>query len=118
MEDDRPTIIVNPPSRTGKKTKKKTVIIPVPMPSTVTQARNLLKQKAHVNINDYLSTRKSPFRTGFDLIYPGLIYVSAAAMVNYTVQTENYTPKKLAKDEWLQPLMRDMGASECTVRVL
>ena len=79
------------------------------MPTTLTQASVLLHQRAHVNINDYLAIRSIPTPKGFQRDLSVLVYPNAKAMITYTIENSNYTPKKLIKDEWLQPLMRDMS---------
>lgn len=91
--------------RGGKKRNQKAL---PPIPTSLTQAKDLLKQKAHVNINDYFEARAEPVPRGQRRDLSHLLHSSSQAMINYTVRTGNYTPKKHAKDEWLQPLMRDM----------
>ncbi|WVQ94724.1 hypothetical protein IAU59_001804 [Kwoniella sp. CBS 9459] len=79
-----------------------------PLPQTLTQARKLLKENAHVNLVDYLEARKycPPAYVG---AYQGLLYPSMSAMKKYTRTGGKFALKDMVRAEWLEPLMKDFG---------
>ncbi|WVW79951.1 hypothetical protein I302_101924 [Kwoniella bestiolae CBS 10118] len=79
-----------------------------PLPETLTQARKLLKDHAHVNLVDYLEARKycPPAYVG---AYQGLLYPSTSAMKRYTRGLGKFAEKNVVRGEWLEPLMKDFG---------
>ncbi|OCF34692.1 hypothetical protein I316_03735 [Kwoniella heveanensis BCC8398] len=79
-----------------------------PLPQTLTQARKLLKEQAHVNLVDYLEARKycPPAYVG---AYQGLLYPSMSAMKKYTRNGGKFALRDLVRAEWLEPLMKDFG---------
>ncbi|WWC87685.1 uncharacterized protein L201_002577 [Kwoniella dendrophila CBS 6074] len=78
------------------------------LPETLTQARKILKDYAHVNLSDYLEARKfcPPAYVG---AYQGLLYPSTSAMKRYTRFKGKFVEKELIRSEWLEPLMKDFG---------
>ncbi|WWD16699.1 hypothetical protein CI109_101130 [Kwoniella shandongensis] len=81
-----------------------------PLPQTLTQARKLLKDHAHVNLVDYLEARRlcPPAYVG---AYQGLLHPSVSAMKRYTRKEGKFAVKGMVKVEWLEPLMRDFTIS-------
>ncbi|KAK6907140.1 hypothetical protein I203_101130 [Kwoniella mangroviensis CBS 8507] len=79
-----------------------------PLPESLTQARKLLKDHAHVNLVDYLEARKycPPAYVG---AYQGLLYPSTSAMKRYTRHQGKFAEKLVVRSEWLEPLMKDFG---------
>nr|ODO02508.1 hypothetical protein L204_01244 [Cryptococcus depauperatus CBS 7855] len=79
-----------------------------PLPTTLNQAKMILQNHAHVNLMDYFQARRigTPKFVG---AYAGLLYPSESSLRRYTMKNGKYAPKVGAKDEWLQPLMRDMS---------
>jgi hypothetical protein len=83
-----------------------------PFPESLTQARNLLKEHAHVNIFDYLAARKEPNRKDKD--YSDLLFQNSRAMMKYTRKEKKFIKLNNVKGEWLQPLLRDFGIKRST----
>ena len=84
---------------------------PLPsVPTSLTAAHAMLKQRAHVNTNQYLEARKAPVAAGYRRDLSNLLHGDLSTLVKYTRKSKNYTPRELAKDEWLQPLMRSMSS--------
>ncbi|WVR03986.1 hypothetical protein IAU60_000985 [Kwoniella sp. DSM 27419] len=79
-----------------------------PLPQTLTQARKILRNDAHINLADYLEARRfcPPAYVG---AFQGLLYPSRSAMRKYTRDRGRFAEKDLLKAEWLEPLMRDFG---------
>ncbi|KAK8861395.1 hypothetical protein IAR55_002214 [Kwoniella newhampshirensis] len=102
--DDSPSL----PSPTKTKTSTGSRPDTHPLPQTLTQARKLLKDHAHVNLVDYLEARRlcPPAYVG---AYQGLLHPSVSAMKRYTRKEGKFAVKGMVKVEWLEPLMRDFG---------
>lgn len=79
-----------------------------PVPTTLTSAHALLKQRAHVNINQYLAAREAPIAEGQVRNLSHLLHGDIKSLVKYTRKNKEYTPREFAKEEWLQPFMRKM----------
>lgn len=79
------------------------------VPTSLKAASTLLKQRAHVNINQYLEARTKPVAAGQRRDLSNLLHGDLETLVKYTKKSKNFTPRAFAKDEWLQPLMRPMN---------
>jgi hypothetical protein len=79
-----------------------------PIPTTCTDAKKLLKDKAHVNLVDYFAARQVPLAAGEERDYVHLLHPSREAVVVYTRKHKKYIPRGDAKEEWLQPLLKTM----------
>lgn len=95
----------------GKKGKGRKALPPIP--TSLCQARLLLNSKAHVNIVDLMHAQRNWKKaiTGNQpqsLAY--LLHPSVRALVEYTMEEGKFV-KKIAKNEWLQPLLRGMETS-------
>ncbi|WVQ79044.1 hypothetical protein IAT38_001136 [Cryptococcus sp. DSM 104549] len=82
-----------------------------PFPTSLTQANKILKSHAHVNLADYLEARKisAPHYVG---AYQGLLHPTTGHLRRYTKREKKFAKKDGVKEEWLQPLMRDMFVSK------
>lgn len=85
-----------------------------PLPQTLTKARQLLKERGHVNIVEYLDARNDPARRANHEgeaagKYADLVHPSAGAMRRHTVREKKFMPVIAVKMEWLEPLLRDFG---------
>jgi hypothetical protein len=103
-----------------------------PLPTSLTQARLILKTSGHVNLADYLDARESlrdakadavkakhvlsgqqPLREDVDvepkLDLASLVYPSASSMIRYTIKEKRYVTLGEVKEAWLEPLLRDFG---------
>ncbi|KAL7419643.1 hypothetical protein Q5752_005556 [Cryptotrichosporon argae] len=87
-----------------------------PFPTTITQAKAILKATGHINIQNYIGARDRDRRavaaggnTTLDRVgaYAHLVYPSVAALRRASVSTGKIYPLKGAKHEWLEPLLRD-----------
>ncbi|ODO06158.1 hypothetical protein L198_01390 [Cryptococcus wingfieldii CBS 7118] len=78
-----------------------------PLPRTLNQARRILKEHAHVNLVDYFEARKvgAPAFVG---AYKDLLWPTPSALRRYTRGEGKFAVKDAVKDEWLNPLMRDI----------
>lgn len=78
------------------------------MPTSLSQASALLKERAHVNLADYFAARESgpPGETG---TYAHLVHASAADVRKYTKKGAKFVDLDAVKGEWLQPLLKDFG---------
>ena len=87
-----------------------------PLPTSLKQAKLLLATKAHVNLKDYIAARitaknnaskenvpKTPAKNFAHLVHP-----SQSALIKYTRKTGKIFPKKKAKNEWLQPMLKEI----------
>lgn len=79
-----------------------------PLPTTLTAARRLLENQAHVNILDYLTDKIVDGISGRNAQadYSYLVYSSAEAMVKRARAQKRVVTLELVKDKWLQPLLR------------
>ena len=103
-------------SKGNKKGKgKKSKNLP-PLPTSLSQAKHLLATKAHVNLKDYVAARntaknnaskenvpKTPAKNFAHLVHP-----SQSALIRYTRKTGKIFPKNKAKNEWLQPMLKEI----------
>ncbi|WRT65516.1 uncharacterized protein IL334_002461 [Kwoniella shivajii] len=109
---DLPTVVCAPTPPRPRETTPEPAQPFVPkkhqLPETLTQARRILKDHAHVNLVDYLEARKfcPPAYVG---AYQGLLYPSTSAMKKYTRHRGKFAEKELVRAEWLEPLMKDFG---------
>ncbi|TYJ57697.1 hypothetical protein B9479_001551 [Cryptococcus floricola] len=78
-----------------------------PLPRTLNQARRILREHAHVNLVDYFEARKvgAPAFVG---AYKDLLWPTPSALRRYTRGKSKFAAKDAVKDEWLNPLMRDI----------
>ncbi|WWC60109.1 uncharacterized protein I303_102673 [Kwoniella dejecticola CBS 10117] len=112
---DLPTIVCVPTPPRPRETTPEPIgpFVPKkhPLPETLTQARKLLKDHAHVNLVDYLEARKfcPPAYVG---AYQGLLYPSTSAMKRYTRHQGKFAEKLVIRAEWLEPLMKDFGVKK------
>ena len=81
-----------------------------PIPTSCTEAKKLLNEKAHVNLVDYFAARKALPVPGQEKDYAKLLFRSREAVVRYTIKTKKFVPRGDAKNEWLQPLLRTMAS--------
>lgn len=84
------------------------------LPQSLTQARRLLKERAHVNIVEYLKARADPDRHAKHDgeaagKYADLVHPSASAMMREARRQHKFLPVGKAKTEWLEPLLKDFG---------
>jgi hypothetical protein len=108
----------NPSLSTGKKKKNKAKKRNLPpLPKTLTQAKKILMRRAHVNLWDYMAARApdmpdpkhddevvgSPHKN-----YAHLVWPSQKALVEYTLRTKKIVYLDQAKEEWLQPVLKDI----------
>jgi hypothetical protein len=97
-------------SRKGNKSKT----LPA-LPTSLTQAKHLLATKAHVNLVDYMHARglqtSSSKKGNVEVPSKNFAYLdhpSRNALVRYTKQTGKIFPRKKAKNEWLQPILKEL----------
>jgi hypothetical protein len=98
----------------GKKGKGKKALPPIP--TSLCQARLLLKTKAHVNIIDLMHAQrnwKKAIKGNQPKSLAYLLHPSVRALVEFTMEEEKFVKRKTAKNEWLQPLLRGMITSDC-----
>lgn len=81
----------------------------MPLPTSLTQAKNLLETKAHVNINRYRKARSDPNREEGVGAYADLVFPNAWAMIRSTRGKGDYADLGSVKEEWLNPLLREFG---------
>ncbi|WVQ73733.1 hypothetical protein IAR50_003313 [Cryptococcus sp. DSM 104548] len=122
LEEDLPDLPVrNTPQRPAQRPRADTVsstsstntsstatALPIyPLPRTLNQARRILKEHAHVNLVDYFEARKvgAPAFVG---AYKDLLWPTPSALRRYTHGQGKFAVKDAVKDEWLNPLMRDI----------
>lgn len=72
------------------------------LPRSLTQARKLLKEHAHVNLKDYLEERARGTKK-----FDHLRFESARALMKYTRDNGRWCKLSRAKGEWLEPLLKD-----------
>lgn len=104
-------------THTKKRKSKKARNLP-PIPTTLTQAKNLLMRRAHVNLWDYMAAREpdmpDPKSNEEKVIggppknYAYLVWPNQKALVEYTLRTEKIVSKDQAKEEWLQPVLKEI----------
>lgn len=83
-----------------------------PLPTSLTQARLLLKKSGHVNLVDYIAARSDPARAEIaDRAgkYSDLVHPSASAMIRDAKKHHRILKLGTAKSEWLEPLLKDFG---------
>ncbi|WOO79521.1 uncharacterized protein LOC62_02G003043 [Vanrija pseudolonga] len=83
-----------------------------PLPTSLTQARLLLKKHGHVNLVDYIAARSDPARAEIaDRAgkYADLMHPSASAMIRDAKKHHRILKLCTAKSEWLEPLLKDFG---------
>lgn len=76
-----------------------------PLPQSLRQARAILKEKAHINLADYLAARAAVGTVD----YAEMLHPSSAAMIRYTKKNGKFVQLGMVKTEWLEPLLRDFG---------
>ncbi|ORX36336.1 hypothetical protein BD324DRAFT_609010 [Kockovaella imperatae] len=101
---DLPDLPVIPPSETSTFPEPKHIVPTFDLPSSLNQARTILKGNAHVNLADYLETRKTAAPP-----YKHLLYPSERSMKRYTSKQKRFVPLPSVKEEWLEPLLKDFG---------
>jgi len=104
-------------THTKKRKSQKARKLP-PLPTTLTQAKNLLMRRAHVNLWDYMAAREPDMpdpRSNQEKVIGGppknyayLVWPNQKALVEYTLKTGKYVYKDQAKEEWLQPVLKDI----------
>jgi len=101
-------------STKSKKKGKKNKNLP-PLPTSLTEARQLLQTKAHVNLKDYMAARqkargsaKKDRTSGPAQNFAYLVHPSRRALIQYTIDTEKFVNKNKAKNEWLGPMLEQM----------
>ncbi|WWC68813.1 uncharacterized protein I206_102748 [Kwoniella pini CBS 10737] len=82
------------------------------LPETLTQARKLLKDFAHVNLVDYLQARNLNPPNYIKGAYQGLLYPTKSSMKKYTRNQNKFVEKLIIRSEWLEPLMKDFGVKK------
>jgi hypothetical protein len=84
-----------------------------PLPTSLTQAKIMLKSKAHVNIVDYIQERKAPAPKNTSPGQPRdmthLLFPSASALRRYTIEKKRYAKSKQVNDAFLAPLLKEMS---------
>jgi hypothetical protein len=103
------------PSASKPESKGKKGDLP-PLPTSLKQAKHLLATKAHVNLKDYMAARnkvknnsskdnvpKTPAKNFAHLVHP-----SHWALIKYTRKTGKIIPRNKAKNEWLQPMLKEI----------
>ena len=105
-------------TRSKKRKSKKARNLP-PLPTTLTQAKNLLMRRARVNLWDYMAARdpdmpdpksnKEKVIGGPPKNYAYLVWPNQKALVEYTLRTQMIVSKDKAKEEWLQPVLKEIS---------
>jgi len=79
------------------------------LPTSLNQAKLLLKANAHVNIKDYLDERRKPLPAGQTRDMFHLLHPSTSALIRYTIKNKRFAKPSVVKDAYLEPLMREMS---------